>query len=137
MAKSTWIKWGIGGSAIVITSFYATLFALDFAKPKCPTGTASLPLLAPFAKYSPTGAAWVANLPAWSNISDSSDASNRSPVLVCEDSLRLGPAHSAHTDVATKGLGRFSHWGSSVVFSSSDNSDPNTNGRQYRVVRLQ
>ena len=31
------------------------------------------------------------------------------------------------------GSGRFSHWGGNLFFSTSDNTDPNTNGRVYQV----
>ena len=34
-----------------------------------------------------------------------------------------------------KGKGRWSHWGAhSIQFLSSDNTDPRTNGRQYKIV---
>jgi pectate lyase len=44
----------------------------------------------------------------------------------------LGLAHSLHADIIAHGKGRFSHWGTSVYFSASDNTDPNQNGRTYR-----
>ena len=44
-----------------------------------------------------------------------------------------GPAHSQEGDIRTQGAGRFSHWGTVVIFSASDNSDPNTNGHRYTV----
>ena len=47
----------------------------------------------------------------------------------------LGPAHTGAGDVATKGQGKFSHSGVGFYFSSSDNSDPNTNGHNYWAVR--
>jgi len=43
--------------------------------------------------------------------------------------------HTIHGDIAKQGSGRYSHWGNSLVFSASDNSDPNTNGRSYWVVQ--
>lgn len=49
----------------------------------------------------------------------------------------LGPAHSVHTDIGSLGRGRFSHWGNesgsveALFFSTSDNSDPRSNGRTY------
>ena len=59
----------------------------------------------------------------------------RSPLVLYEDGRPLGPGHSPHPDVRTKGGGRFSHWkGMGLLFSSSDNSDPNLNGRDYWVV---
>jgi len=57
-----------------------------------------------------------------------------SPTLVCEDKLLLGPPHTVHAEIAKDGWGRFSHYGDSIIFSSSDYSDPNSNGRQYTIV---
>src|SRR5262245_22095599 len=51
-----------------------------------------------------------------------------------EDGVELGPAHSLHEDIRSRGRGRFSHWGRSLFFSSSDETDPRTNGRAYRLV---
>ncbi|MFH1345627.1 MAG: pectate lyase, partial [Pseudomonadota bacterium] len=62
----------------------------------------------------------------FSDSGDSPGAINSSLVL-CEDNLQLGPAHSLHADIAKLGRGRYSHWGKNIVFSTSDNSDPNTN----------
>ena len=57
---------------------------------------------------------------------------------VFEDGKELGPAESLHEEVRKTGMGSFSHWKppepgspSYVYFSTSDNSDPNTNGRSY------
>ncbi|MFA7158406.1 MAG: hypothetical protein WC299_03800 [Kiritimatiellia bacterium] len=62
-------------------------------------------------------------------------APGRSKIILLEDGKPLGPAHTAHIETAAKGLGRWSHWGArGIQFSSSDNSDPRTNGRQYKVV---
>lgn len=62
-----------------------------------------------------------------------SDEIGRSVIVLLEDGQPLGPAHCSHDDIRTLGRGRYSHWGSKVYFSSSDNSDPNTNGRVYSV----
>ena len=66
---------------------------------------------------------------------DSATRPTRSRLQIYENGKALGPAHSIHADIRAKGLGRFSHWnsGSGVTlrFSSSDNSDPRTNGRIY------
>jgi pectate lyase len=47
----------------------------------------------------------------------------------------MGPAHSFHQEIRESGRGRFSHWGTDLLFSTSDNSDPNTNGRSYQAIR--
>ena len=57
------------------------------------------------------------------------DASSR--LVVLEDGSKLGPAHASHDSIRMSGRGRFSHWGSSLYFSASDNSDPRANGRSY------
>jgi hypothetical protein len=58
-----------------------------------------------------------------------------SDLILLEDGKPLGPAHCAHAEVRKEGKGRYSHWGANKVwFAASDNSDPRTNGRQYKVV---
>ncbi|WP_426441946.1 hypothetical protein [Bradyrhizobium genosp. P] len=79
--------------------------------------------------------------PWFGDLADESTADNesRSPIVIYKDDKPLGPAHSTpHTDIAALGHGRFSHWKgnySVFVFSSSDNTDPRTNGRTYWAVK--
>jgi lysophospholipase L1-like esterase len=54
-------------------------------------------------------------------------------VEMYEDGHPLGAAHALHDTIRRDGKGRYSHWGERLYFSSSDNSDPNLNGRQYTV----
>jgi hypothetical protein len=69
----------------------------------------------------------------FSDFGDSPEDENKSPALLFEDGRPLGPAHA--TNIATRGLGGYSHRKShGMVFSTSDNSDPRTNGRRYYVV---
>jgi O-methyltransferase len=56
-----------------------------------------------------------------------------SGLRVFEDDVELGPAHAGHQEIADLGGGRFSHWGNALYFSTSDGSDPRTNGRSYSV----
>jgi hypothetical protein len=60
-----------------------------------------------------------------------------SDLEILENGVRLGPAHAMHGNVATIGKGAYSHWGTSqdsvVLFSTSDNTDPRTNGRHYTI----
>ena len=55
--------------------------------------------------------------------------------MLHEDGVPLGPAHSLHALIRGEGGGRFSHWGPQQVllFSASDRSDPNRNGRVYTI----
>jgi hypothetical protein len=74
----------------------------------------------------------------FSRIADSVDNNERSDVDLYEDGKLLGPAHSVHGEIGKLGQGRFSHWRlnySIFLFSSSDNTDPRTNGRSYWAVK--
>ncbi len=54
--------------------------------------------------------------------------------VILENGLPLpGPAGSLHDDIRQLGKGRYSFWGESVYFASSDNSAPDTNGRTYQI----
>jgi hypothetical protein len=60
--------------------------------------------------------------------------SSRSLCRVYEDGKPLGPQTVADSEIREKGGGRYSHWGRTVWFSTPDNTDPATNGREYRVT---
>ncbi|MEW6264261.1 MAG: hypothetical protein AB1641_14420 [Thermodesulfobacteriota bacterium] len=64
---------------------------------------------------------------------DTEDRLNRSRAGLYENARELGPPHVVHQEIAVEGLGRFSHWNQTVIFSSSDNSSPMNNGREYRL----
>lgn len=58
-----------------------------------------------------------------------------SPLRIYEGPNRLGPAHSTFKDIRDKGNGRFLYLlKDGLIFSASDNTDPETNGRRYWVV---
>ena len=65
-----------------------------------------------------------------------SDQESRSRLLICEDDRPLGPAHANQHDIRTIGQGRYVHRGRVVFFLTSDNSDPQTNGRRYTVKEV-
>jgi hypothetical protein len=50
-----------------------------------------------------------------------------------EDETLLGPADALHDDIRHLGRGRYSVWGPCLYLSSSDGSDPTTNGRRYTL----
>lgn len=58
-----------------------------------------------------------------------------SRIELFEDGKPLGPGGAMHVDIRERGLGAWSHWDFAsrfhVLFSTSDNSDPNENGRRY------
>jgi hypothetical protein len=67
-------------------------------------------------------------------VADSAQWPLRSPVILLENDRPLGPAHAPHAVIRQQGKGVFSHWGEAIYLSTSDNSDPNTNGRRYAVM---
>jgi hypothetical protein len=78
------------------------------------------------------GFSFVCELPA--NVSgDTEQTPAISGAEVFEDGKSLGPPHTEHELIRTLGRGRYSHWGRHLYFSTSDNSDPRTNRRSYRL----
>ena len=65
---------------------------------------------------------------------DSEEKPFASTLELYENYLPLGPRHARHESIRRQGRGRFSHWGSSLFFSASDNSDPTRNDRLYAVA---
>lgn len=63
--------------------------------------------------------------------SDTFDLPNTSNLALHEDATALGKPHTTHAEIGALGRGGYSHWGDGLFFSSSDNSDPRTNGRRY------
>jgi hypothetical protein len=81
-----------------------------------------------------TGLSWIILLDDLEPIADNEDHLTRSILLLCENDNLLQPAHSLHEDIRSHGAGRYSHWKDMLYFSTSDGSDPNTNGRVYRII---
>ena len=48
-----------------------------------------------------------------------------------ENGEPLGPPHQTLESIRNEGGGRFNHWQGKLYLSSSDGSDPRTNGRRY------
>jgi hypothetical protein len=108
----------------------------------CPGGATphslSARLRPPFARHE--GAAWRVALSldtplaALAALCDDTSQPRRSALRLLEDGKPLGPAHALHRTIIDDGGGRYSHWCDNALwFSTSDNSDPNTNGRVYSV----
>lgn len=100
-----------------------------------PTGKIVVMLMRPFVKFGNGAIAtgWIPSDRVLEN-ADTVDNPRQSTVALYEDGKRLWPAHSTHGEIMNIGQGRYSHWNQSIVFSASDNSDPNTNGRLYFAV---
>ena len=54
---------------------------------------------------------------------DSNEQPKASTMRLFENGVELKPPHSVHDDIRNLGKGRFSHWGTALVFSASDNSN--------------
>jgi hypothetical protein len=65
---------------------------------------------------------------------DTAASPSSSRLMLFEDGRALGPMHSLHADIRQKGSGRFSHWNGALIFSTTDGTDPRTNGRVYAIV---
>ncbi len=96
--------------------------------------------LAPTEMRPEKGSAYVSPLkrPSWplTIAADGPGAAKKaSRTRLFEDGRPLGPAHAVHRSIRRDGRGRFSHWREALYFSTSDNSDPRTNGRLYVAVR--
>jgi hypothetical protein len=133
-----------GAIAAVAASFFATTFLIYLFVDKSDNPIAVAPASGPCVGASPVrlappfdpwgGFAFGAEIPKLRNAADSEADLSRSKLVVCEDGNPLGPPHSLHDDIREKGLGRYSHWGTTVIFSASDNSNPNMNSRSYSIV---
>lgn len=118
---------GLQIACFLVLGYWATVEALPW------TYRAAL---APASFHHEIGHAFVVDLPrpalpltmVWAdNVSDP----RTSHLVLLESGRSLGPAHSLHADIREQGRGRFSFWVNTLHFSSSDNSDPATNGRLY------
>lgn len=62
---------------------------------------------------------------------DNNEETTSSGLVLKEDGKPLGPAHSLHAIISSAGAGAYSHWGTTLYFSSSDNTDPRNNNKIY------
>lgn len=80
------------------------------------------------------GCAWTVSVPELARFADNDEFPRRSMLSLLENGMPLRLSHAAHDDVRRIGLGRFSHWNDAILFSTSDNSDPNETGRRYDIA---
>jgi hypothetical protein len=129
---------------VVASAYFPTAYWLQIAFD--PPGSKVAPrvagekllLMRPFEGFLDSNFAAIATDTMFGRFADSADNDSRSDVELYEDDKPLGPAHNGHADVGKLGQGRFSHWRynySIFLFSSSDNTDPRTNGRNYWAVK--
>ena len=79
------------------------------------------------------GNAWGAALPHYADRCDTNEQPRRSRLMLYENDAPVGFAHQPHAHIVAHGGGRYSHWGSELIFSTTDNTSPVANGRRYSV----
>jgi hypothetical protein len=137
------INWGLNAKIGAVIAFLAVYFpialCLKYTYQPLPAGVAVVAeLKRPFFKFSKDGYDFASAAPALDELADFNDAGERSPFILYENERPLGPAHAMHADIAKLGHGRFSHWkGVGFIMSSSDGTNPTSNGRRYSVARRQ
>lgn len=93
----------------------------------------SLTLTPPFRHV--RGKGWECILPdsfnEWANTSENFF---RSPLRLKENGIPLKLPFADHLAIYYCGGGAYNHWGKAIHFSTSDNSDPNINGRKYEIT---
>ena len=118
------------GFGFIMTSISTKLSsALDYDKSQL------IPLPAPFKKS--RGKMWEVELKSHETIADNNAEPRRSPIILFENEIPIWKNHSLHDDISKLGQGRYSHWNSYLCFSTTDNSDPNTNGKKYHIALSQ
>lgn len=88
-------------------------------------------LITPAAMTHESGVGYVARL----KILHEADSKSRSTCILLEDGQPLPHPHALHKRIRETGKGHYSHWTpTTLYFSTSDSSDPRTNGRKYELV---
>ncbi len=80
-----------------------------------------------------TGYAWLVDLADSDIYGDTLENFTGSKYILYEDNVKLASPHSLHDNIRNYGNGAYSHWGTKLYFSTSDNTNPRTNGRAYAL----
>jgi hypothetical protein len=123
------------GAAAVLAIYFPVAYAVSSPPPIPPTLDALM--MSGITRFGRdrTAHMFLFDAPSLARWADDDFQNQHSPVVVYENDKPLGPAHSAHHEIETIGLGRYAHWkGFGVMFSTSDNTDPRYNGRTYWLV---
>ncbi|WFU84848.1 hypothetical protein QA645_19530 [Bradyrhizobium sp. CIAT3101] len=133
MVSSRWGVLTFSQATIIVAALLALYFPgavyLHYSYVPKPDPPKAAQLAGPFRKLDDT--AYQILMPTLDGYADTGWGTTRSTIILFEDGRQLGPAHSP-TKIAS---GSYSHFsGSGIIFSASDNSDPNTNGRTYSVT---
>ncbi|MFO7558531.1 MAG: hypothetical protein R6X10_06840 [Desulfobacterales bacterium] len=61
------------------------------------------------------------------------DSNSLSSAIILENNHPLGPVDNSHDHIRQEGLGKFAYWNHYFYFSTSDNSNPGKNQREYVI----
>ncbi|GEM_PF-7054938 len=64
----------------------------------------------------------------------SGQENHKSTAVLYENDKSLGPSNALFDRIVRRGLGRYIFWDGTLYFSTSDNSDPRENGRNYELA---
>lgn len=120
-------------TGVTVNPETALIRAMAETKPEIERGACYQVLDAPFSPDQVGTFAYAYHIPELARYADGIGTGPRSPLRLLENGQPIGQPHSSHHDIRTIGGGRYSHWNNHILFSTSDNSDPNTNGRTYSI----
>ena len=132
-------SWDLKAKTIAAFAAFGVYFALaGLAKviyvDPVPQGKLVLKLVPPFERFGLVGAVSYEPRNHEELVAVADEAMLTSPILLYENGKLLGPAHSQAGDIGLIGRGRYLHVRQGMLFSASDNSDVNANGRTYWIV---
>jgi len=136
-------KWIWPSAIAAIVGYFALALYFDrtFVDPR-PPGRVVIPLTRPYwheggfayrvDHLTKEEASKLSNIPG---NDPANEQDSTSPIQIYEDGNKIGLGHRSFSEISTVGLGRFGHWRERhIIFSSSDNTDPRSNGRRYWAV---
>jgi hypothetical protein len=129
-------KWSYAVAALFAVYFPLAVWLDRSYVSKAPKGRIVIQMLMPFERYNHASIPRRDFIKRLNEFGDDpkKEGDNRSPLVIYEDGKPLGPGHNTFADIYHLGAGRFSHLNDGIIFSTSDNSDPNANGKKYWAV---
>ncbi|WP_407169426.1 hypothetical protein [Bradyrhizobium sp. ORS 111] len=128
-------KLGVATAALFLLYFPLAIWVTRSHVNVIPDGEIVVQLVGPFETYNHANISHQKKLDQLSKWADDEAADpQKSPIVVYENTVPLGPSHSSFEDIAKKGAGRYAYWRNGLTFSTSDNSNPGSNGRTYWAV---
>ena len=124
-------------SVLAAAAYFAVAFWLQYSYVDlAPKGSVVVQIVPPFARHGNAAVSYFEQPLALQTAAriECTEGVPCSPLEIYEDGIKLGPGSSDFAEIAEIGRGHFAHSVNAIAFSSSDNSDPATNGRHYWAV---